>query len=118
MTNSASYRRGDVVLLTVAFADQPLRTKLRPVVIVSTDEYNAIGPDLLVATITSNPNPVPHLGDHRIEHWQQAGLISPSIAQAKLATTAALRIRRKLGSLHADDFRHLAAGLHQALGLA
>ncbi|MBA2276817.1 MAG: type II toxin-antitoxin system PemK/MazF family toxin [Chloroflexia bacterium] len=106
------------MLLPVAFADQPWRTKLRPVVIVSAEEYNAAGPDLLVATITSNPNPLPHVGDHRIEHWQQAGLVSPSIAQAKLATADAARIRRKLGALHPDDLRHLAAGLRHALGWA
>jgi mRNA-degrading endonuclease toxin of MazEF toxin-antitoxin module len=100
MTTLASYRRGDVALLEVEFANQPGQRKLRPVVIVSGQGYNATGPDLLVATITRNPNPLPHLGDHRIRHWQQAGLRHPAIAQAKFATTAAARIRRKLGELH------------------
>lgn len=116
MTSSASYQQGDIVLVTVAYADQPQRTKLRPVVIVSAEEYNAIGPDLLVASITSNPHPVPHVGDHRIEYWQQAGLALPSIAQAKITTTTAQRIRRKLGVLHPNDLQHLAVGLQRAFG--
>ncbi|MGH2531534.1 MAG: type II toxin-antitoxin system PemK/MazF family toxin [Thermomicrobiales bacterium] len=117
MTHLASYRRGDVVLLEVEFADQPGRRKLRPVVIVSGGRYNATGPDLLVSTITSNLYPLPHVGDHRIQHWQQAGLKHPSIAQTKLATTDAARIKRRLGSLHPDDLRYLEAGLKAALDL-
>lgn len=126
MTSSASrpaggaggYRRGDVALLEVEFADQPGKGKLRPVVVVSGERYNALGPDVLVSTVTSNLEPLPHVGDHRIEHWRHAGLKHPSVAQAKLATTASARIRRKLGTLHPDDLRHLEAGLKKALELS
>jgi mRNA-degrading endonuclease toxin of MazEF toxin-antitoxin module len=121
MTNSASrassYRRGDVALLEVEFADRPGR-KLRPVVVVSGERYNSVGPDLLVSTITSNPRPLPHVGDHRIQHWKRAGLKHPSVAQAKLATTDAARMRRKLGELHPEDLKSLEAGLKEALDLA
>ncbi len=118
MTSSASgYRRGDVALVEVEFADRPGR-KLRPVVVVSGERYNASGPDLLVSTITSNPRPLPHVGDHRIQHWKEAGLKHPSIAQTKLATTDGARIRRKLGELHPDDLKHLEAGLKEALDLS
>ena len=107
-----------MALLEVEFADQPGRRKLRPVVIVSGEQYNSAGPDLLVSTVTSNLDPLPHVGDHRIQRWEQAGLKHPSIAQAKLATTDAARIRRKLGKLHPDDLQHLEAGLKEALDLA
>lgn len=118
MMSLASYQRGDVALLEVEFADQPGRRKLRPVVIVSGEQYNSSGPDLLISTITSNLSPLPHVGDHRIQHWEQAGLKYPSIAQAKLATTDGARIRRKLGQLHSDDLGHLETGLKKALDLA
>lgn len=117
MTSSASYRRGDVALLEVEFADRPGR-KLRPVVVVSGERYNASGPDLLVSTITSNLGPLPHVGDHRIQHWKRAGLRHPSVAQTRLATTDAARIRRKLGELHPDDLKSLEAGLKEALDLS
>lgn len=117
-SRGGSYRRGDVALLEVEFADQPGRRKLRPVVIVSGERYNSAGPDLLVSTITSNLSPLPHVGDHRIQHWEHAGLKHPSIVQAKLATTDAARIGRKLGKLHPDDLQHLEAGLKEALELA
>lgn len=117
-SSGGSYRRGDVALLEVEFADQPGRKKLRPVVIVSGERYNALGPDLLVSTVTSNLSPLPHLGDHRIQHWEHAGLRHPSVVQAKLATTATARIRRKLGKLHPDDLQYLEAGLKEALELA
>ena len=87
-------------------------------VVVSGERYNASGPDLLVATVTSNLSPPPHVGDHRIRHWEQAGLRHPSVAQAKLATTDAARIGRKLGKLHLEDLQHLVAGLKEALDLA
>ena len=106
-----------MALLEVEFADQPGRRKLRPVVIVSGERYNSTGPDLLISTVTSNLDPLPHVGDHRIRHWERAGLKYPSIAQAKLATTDAARIKRKLGKLHPDDLRHLEAGLKKALDL-
>lgn len=117
MTISGSYRRGDVALLEVEFANQPGMKKLRPVVIVSGEQYNSTGPDLLISTITSNPDPVPHIGDHHIQHWKQAGLRHASLAQAKLATTDARRLRRKLGNLHEEDLEHLTAGLKRALDL-
>lgn len=87
-------------------------------VIVSGERYNSSGPDLLISTITSNPNPLPHLGDHRIEHWKHAGLKHPSVAQAKLATTDAARIRRKLGELHPEDLKLLEERLKKALDFA
>ncbi|CAN5895613.1 hypothetical protein BH23ACT11_BH23ACT11_29850 [soil metagenome] len=117
MTSSGKYRRGDVALLEVEFADRPGRTKLRPVVTISGEEYNATGPDLLVSTITSNLDPLPHVGDHRIQHWKHAGLRHPSLAQAKLATTHAARVRRKLGTLHGEDLEDLTLGLKRALDL-
>jgi hypothetical protein len=57
MTASDRYRRGDVALLEVEFTDQPGRRKLGPVVVVSGERYNSIGPDLLISTITSNLDP-------------------------------------------------------------
>ncbi len=113
MSDEVSYRRGDVVLVSIDFTDRS-GSKVRSVVVVSSDVYNRTSPDLLIASITSNLNALPHPGDHRILKWSEAGLLKPSIAQAKLATIEAPIIRRKLGELGAEDFAVFSMGLGQA----
>jgi mRNA interferase MazF len=110
-----SHRRGDVVLVRIDFTDQS-GAKLRPAVVVSDERYNQ-GPDRLIASITSNLQPVPHWGDHRLRDWQQAGLKVPSLAQVKIATVEASIIVRTLGRLSEFDLRALEQGLARALGL-
>lgn len=92
-------------------------SKVRPALVVSSDEYNDSGPDVLIASITSNQNAVAHLGDHQIEHWEDANLLKPSLLQSKLATVEPTMIRRKLGSLAPADLKAFDSGLRQALGL-
>lgn len=83
----AAYRRGDVILVPMDFTDRS-GSKVRPAVVVSGEEYNE-GPDVLIASVTSNREPLPHPGDHRIRKWKAAGLLKPSLAQTKLATVEA-----------------------------
>lgn len=109
------YRRGDVVLVPMDFTDRS-GSKVRPAAVVSTEEYNE-GPDVLIVSITSNRDPLPHPGDHRIKEWKAAGLLKPSLAQTKLATVEASMIRRKLGELDAADMTSIEDGLRKALGL-
>lgn len=111
----AIYRRGDVVLVPIDFTDRS-GSKVRPAVVVSAEEYNR-GPDVLIASITSNREPLPHPGDHRLKEWKAAGLLKPSLAQTKLATVEAFMIRRKLGALAAEDLAVFEDGLREALGL-
>lgn len=111
----AIYRRGDVVLVPMDFTDRS-GNKVRPAVVVSAEEYNR-GPDVLIASITSNRDPLSHPGDHLIRQWKAAGLLKPSLAQTKLATVEAPMIRRKLGELAAEDMAAFEDGLRDALGL-
>ena len=110
------YRRGDVVLVPMDFTDRS-GSKVRPAVVVSSEEYNRTTPDVLIASITSNRNAIPHPGDRRIRDWEAAGLLKPSLAQTKLATVEAPVIRRKLGALGAEDLEAFDLGLKEALGL-
>jgi len=48
-----AYSRGDIVLVPFDFSDRS-GSKLRPAVVVSTDEYNDRSPDVLVASLTGN----------------------------------------------------------------
>jgi mRNA interferase MazF len=47
-------RQGDIVLIPVPFTDLSSR-KRRPVVVISTDTYNAAGLDMVVVAMTSSP---------------------------------------------------------------
>ena len=47
-------RQGDIVLVPVPFTDLSSR-KRRPVIVVSSDAYNAAAPDMVVVAMTSNP---------------------------------------------------------------
>jgi mRNA interferase MazF len=113
MTN---FRSGDVVLVRIEFTDQS-GGKWRPAVVVSSDRYNDESPDLLIVSVTGNLRALPHPGDYRIRDWQAAGLLRPSLAQAKVATVEASIIGRKLGSLSQRDLRAVKRGLREALAL-
>lgn len=92
-------------------------SKLRPAVVLSSDEYNRRTPDVLIASVTGNLSAIPHPGDHRIKRWKASGLLKPSLAQTKLATVEATIIRRKLGQLDEEDLATLSHGLREALVL-
>ena len=47
------YNRGDIVLIPVPFSDLS-SSKKRPVLIISNDNYNSSGSDIIVVAITSN----------------------------------------------------------------
>lgn len=116
MSRSSGYRRGDVVLVPIDFTDRS-GSKVRPAVVVSTEDYNRTSPDVLIASITSNQNALPHPGDHRIRKWKAANLLKPSLAQTKIATIETHIIRRKLGELDTEDLDAFEVGLREALGL-
>jgi mRNA interferase MazF len=115
-SSSADFSRGDVVIVLFQFTDLS-GLKPRPVVVVSSDAYNRRTPDLVVASITSNLQAGPHPGDHFIADWQGAGLLRPSLAQAKVTTIAQAIVRRRLGRLAPPDLAEFDAGLRLALGL-
>ena len=48
------YRQGEIVLIPVPFTDLS-SSKKRPVLIISSDKYNAESQDMIVVAITSNP---------------------------------------------------------------
>lgn len=111
-----TWRRGDVVLVPIDFTDRS-GTKRRPAVVVSGDRYNAASPDVMIASITGNFRGVRHPGDHPLADWREAGLLRPSLVQAKIATVEATIIERRLGALSAGDLAALDRGLRDALAL-
>ena len=109
-----AYARGDVVLVPFPFTDLST-TRVRPAVVVSSDEYNEQGSDLIVAMLTSQPQTGPT--DCSLRDWQEAGLLHPSWVRAKLATLEQGLIQFSPGHLSAGDVAAVDVRLSRALGL-
>jgi len=88
----------------------------RPAVVLSGDDFNQSGRDLIVAQITSNVS-TQRVGDHVISGWQQAGLLKPSVARAKLATLMTSKVRRTLGRMPAADMMGIEGRIRAVLRL-
>ncbi|MDK2913678.1 MAG: mRNA interferase MazF [Thermococcaceae archaeon] len=63
--NSLKFKQGDIVLLELPFTDYA-GSKLRPVLVVSSNELNSISDDLIVLKITSKP----HFREFQVELTQ------------------------------------------------
>jgi mRNA interferase MazF len=107
MPSTTNFQPGDLVLvdfpLTVSGPGKP-----RPA-LVMLDTGDA---DVLLARVTSqNQNTA---FDVFISEWQLAGLLAPSTVRLhKLATLAKGRVRRRLGSLSANDRQQVASVLQK-----
>jgi mRNA interferase MazF len=105
-----AHRQGEIVVLPFPFADR-LGEKTRPAVVVSSNTYNASGPDIIVAQLTTRLA-VPHRpGDYVIEQWEQAGLRAASLSRARLSTVGSSRVTRVIGRLTRGDLRRVIAEL-------
>ena len=114
MPSTTTYRLGDVLFLEVTYTD--LRgAKRRPAVVVSNDEYNANGADIVIVPLTASATRL-WTGDYRIADWSSAGLLRPSVARARPTTVTQRRIIRRLGRLTAADLAGVLAGVRAILG--
>ncbi len=120
MLSTTTYRRGQVVVVSVLFTDQA-GAKLRPAVILSTDAFHRRLRDVIACPISSRPRYFerPGPGDRPLAKWRTAGLRFPSTARVSniLAIDKSL-IRRVVGKLAPEDLRGIDAGLREALGLS
>jgi mRNA interferase MazF len=95
------YNQWDFVLIPFPFTDLS-KTKKRPGLIVSPNEYNKSG-DLVIAFVTSNLNAAPKLGDYKIRQWEKSGLPKPSLIRMKFATINQEIIVKRIGKLTPED---------------
>jgi PemK-like, MazF-like toxin of type II toxin-antitoxin system len=82
-------QRGEIHLARFPYSD--LRgSKRRPICILSTEDYNAAGPDVLTAMITSNRRrwENPGFGDVRLRNWESEGLLHPSVLRRARCVTS------------------------------
>ena len=106
---------GDVLLVPFPFTNQTT-TKKRPAVIVSSNGYNQNRPDIVIMAVTSQIHGSGYFGDVRIQNWQQAGLLKPSVIKPILATVEKGLVIRRLGSIADNDRAALTEGLQSIIG--
>jgi len=117
MPRTTRYRRGQVVLVRFPFTD--LRSsKQRPAVVLSSEAFQKIGQDVLVAAVSGQRVDRPSPFDHVVMEWEGAGLLMPSVVRAgKLVTLDRQLIRRTLGSLAPADLAAVERLVRGALAL-
>ncbi len=107
--------RGDVVLVPFPFTDLS-EVKRRPALVISTGEYNRATGDLVIAQITSRIRAPQRPGDHHVEKWREAGLVSSSLVRARLTTLQNALLIRVLGRMPAEEMKLIDKALASALG--
>lgn len=110
-----AYRRGDLVLVNLAFADGS-GAKRRPVLVLSSEAYHRGRQEAIVAGVTSNTERILP-GDQVISDWKGAGLLWPSVVTGILRTVKRAMVQRKLGTLPVADMQKYEESLREALGL-
>jgi mRNA interferase MazF len=97
------YSPGEVVLLTFPYTDA-VSAKQRPALVV----LDVGDDDVLVARITSRAAATRF--DVELGDWQQAGLLLQSTVRLhKLATVEKRLVKRKLGTLSAEEWQRIRA---------
>ena len=112
MTN---YNKGDVVLVNFVFSDES-GVKRRPALVLSTDEYNNRRQEVIVAGVTNNIERI-LIGDYLLKHWQDAGLLYPSVVTSIFRNIKNQMIYRKLGELSDDDIIAIEQNVRHILGI-
>ena len=111
-----AYERGDIVLVPFPFTDQTA-TKKRPAVVVSSNRYNNISPDIVIMAITSQTEKTFMIGECLIINWKGAGLLKPSSIKPAISTIEQVLVLKKLGALSIDDLDSLNNILKDLLDL-
>lgn len=109
------YEAGDIVLVDFGFSEGT-GSKKRPALVISTGGYHKSRAEAIVAAITSNTKRV-LAGDTRIQKWEKAGLIHPSLVTGIIRTTKRSVIVRKLGVLSEQDFTNVRKSFGRVLAL-
>ena len=91
--------QGDIVLIPVPFTDLSLHKK-RPVVIISSDDYNRTGLDVIVVAMTSRPAVQPYGFQISSADLVQGALNRPGTVRVdKIYALAASIIEKKFGNV-------------------
>lgn len=106
---------GAVVLVPFPFTDQAT-SKRRPAVVISSANYHASRPDVILMAITSQLRASAAFGEVWLKEWQAAGLLKPSAVKPVVATLERVLIISQLGHLAEGDAEALRAAIADVIG--
>jgi mRNA interferase MazF len=92
------YKQFEIVVTEVPFIDDRTQSKVRPVVVISSDEYNKHTGFIVVAMITSAKHSK-LWNDIAITDPEAIGLKEPSIIRMKFTNILASEVLAKIGTL-------------------
>jgi mRNA interferase MazF len=106
---------GDVATALFTFSDQ-IGAKKRPVLVVSSEEYNTtIDGDIIVAAISSKPPR--NRFEYMIDAWKMSGLKMPSKVRAGTLQTVSTVLLQKIGQIPEEEFLEIKRLLTEVFGL-
>ncbi|HHT9126033.1 MAG TPA: type II toxin-antitoxin system PemK/MazF family toxin [Candidatus Brocadiia bacterium] len=111
MTN---YKQQDIILVDFGFSEET-GSKKRPALIISSNNYHKNRREVIIAAITSNIRRV-LFGDTKIDGWEEAGLLYPSLVTGIIRTIKNSVILRKLGILSKSDLQKVQENLRRSMG--
>ena len=107
-------RAGDVVVMNFPGVTG---IKRRPAVVLSSAEYHASRPDVVIGLITSQTAAALAPTDSALKDWKEAGLRKASAFRSFLATLPRSAQLRVIGHLSDRDWQAVQARVSQALEL-
>lgn len=110
MTDIATHRPFDILVVPFPFSDEEHRQKLRPALVVSTVEYNQKNSSLVLAMITSAKKSN-FFGDCKISDYKNTNLRNECVVRMKLFTIDSALIKGKIGSLSKGDIAKVKKSL-------
>lgn len=106
--------QGTIVLIPVPFTDLS-STKRRPVIVISSDEYNQNGLDMIVVAMTSNPVQVPYSFTISNSDLVEGALNRPGKVRAdKIYTLSQSLAVKTFGKIKLTTLRRIRTLLNQA----
>jgi mRNA-degrading endonuclease toxin of MazEF toxin-antitoxin module len=105
---------GEVATALFAYSDQA-GAKRRPVLVISSEEYNAATRNAIVAAISSKPPKEKF--EYGIKNWKHSGLKMPSKVRAGTLQTVSEYLLNKIGSVPGDEYLEVKHLLTEILGL-
>jgi len=94
-----------------------VQTKRRPAVILSSANYHATRPDIIVGLVTSQTTKSTAPTDFLIQDWQTAGLRVPSAFRAFIVTLPRSAVVSTMGTLTPLDWNEVVTRIKLAMAL-
>ncbi len=109
-----TFKKWEIVLVPFPFTNQK-KSKQRPALIISPDDYNKLGNDVIIVFMTSNLAGPERFGDYTLKNWKKSSLPKPTMIRMKFATILSSIIVKKLGTLQSGDISGFSNNLKSFL---